>query len=83
MYRRTLAFPGQEVAAHLIRVVPLSVVAGLVAWLVSRVLPAPGFIVPGALGLAVAGGIGLGVYLAGALALRMPEMGGLLRRLRR
>ncbi|WQE94940.1 murein biosynthesis integral membrane protein MurJ [Deinococcus sp. AB2017081] len=83
MYRRTLAFPGQEVAAHLIRVVPLSVVAGLVAWLVSRVLPAPGFIVPGALGLAVAGGIGLGVYLAGALAIRMPEMGGLLRRLRR
>jgi putative peptidoglycan lipid II flippase len=83
MYRRALGFPGREVAAHLVRVVPLSVAAGLVAWGVSRALPAPGFIVPGALGLAVAGGAGLAVYVAGALALRLPEMGGLLRRLRR
>ncbi len=83
LYRRALGFPGREIARHLARVVPLSVVAGLLAWLVSRVMPAPGYIVPGVIGLAVAGGAGLAAYLAGALALRLPEVGGLLRRLRR
>ncbi|BDP42474.1 lipid II flippase MurJ [Deinococcus aetherius] len=83
LYRRALGFPTRAVASHLIRVVPLALVAGLVAWLVSRLMPAPGFVVPGVIGLAVAGGVGLGVYLAGALALGMPEVAGVLRRLRR
>ncbi|CAM3692771.1 murein biosynthesis integral membrane protein MurJ [Deinococcus frigens] len=86
LYRRALGFPGREIAAHLARVLPLAVIAGLVAWLVLRfvpLIPAPGFIVPGLIGLSVAGGAGLAAYLLGALALRMPEMGGLLRRLRR
>ncbi|GBF05712.1 integral membrane protein MviN [Deinococcus aerius] len=83
MYGLKLGFPAWAVLAHLGRVVPLAAVAGLVAWLVSRVLPAPGFIVPGVFGLAVAGGVGLGVYLVGALALRLPEVAGVLRRLRR
>lgn len=85
MYRRALGFPGREILVHLAKVVPLAVLAGLVAWLISRVpfMPAPGFIVGGAFGLAVAGGLGLGVYLLGALALRMPEVAGVLRRLGR
>ncbi|GGO31004.1 murein biosynthesis integral membrane protein MurJ [Deinococcus humi] len=86
LYRRALGFPGREVAAHLVRVLPLSVITGLVAWLALRFvpfIPAPGFIIPGLIGLSVAGGAGLAAYLLGALLLRMPEMGGLLRRLRR
>lgn len=83
LYRRALGFPGQAIAAHLARVVPLAALAGLAAWLVSRPLPDPGSILPGVLGLAVAGSVGLGVYLAGALALRLPEVAGVLRRLRR
>ncbi|GGL83034.1 lipid II flippase MurJ [Deinococcus aerolatus] len=86
LYRRALGFPGREITAHLARVLPLSLLAGLVAWLALRFvpfIPAPGFIVPGLIGLSVAGGAGLAAYLLGALLLRMPEMGGLLRRLRR
>ncbi|WP_034386766.1 murein biosynthesis integral membrane protein MurJ [Deinococcus sp. YIM 77859] len=83
LYRRALGFPGRAVAGHLIRVLPLAALAGLAAWLVSRPLPEPGSIGPGVLGLAVAGSVGLGVYLAGAVALRLPEVRGVLRRLRR
>ncbi|GAA5513251.1 lipid II flippase MurJ [Deinococcus carri] len=83
LYRRALGFPGRAVLGHLARVVPLAAAAGVVAWLISRFMPAPGFIVPGVLGLTVAGGVGLVVYLAGALALRLPEVAGVLRRLRR
>lgn len=83
MYRRALGFPSREVAGHLGRVVPLAAAAGLAAWLVSLVMPEPGFIVPGVIGLALAGGVGLAVYLAGALALRLPEVAGVLRRLGR
>ncbi len=83
MYQRSLGFPWQAVGEHLGRVVPLAMLAGLVAWAVSRFLPAPGFFVPGLLGLAVAGGAGLLVYLLGATLLKMPEMAGLRRRLRR
>lgn len=85
MYRRALGFPTREVAAHLGRVVPLAALAGAVAWVVSRLpfMPAPGFIVPGVVGLVVAGGAGLAVYLLGAVALRMPEVAGVMRRLRR
>lgn len=83
MYRRALGFPGREVAGHLVRVVPLAAISGLAAWAASLVLPEPGFILPGLLGLAVAGGVGMGVYLTGALALRMPEVAGVMRRLKR
>ncbi|WP_415814133.1 murein biosynthesis integral membrane protein MurJ, partial [Deinococcus marmoris] len=86
LYRRALGFPGREITAHLARVLPLSVIAGLVAWLALRFvpfIPAPGSIVAGLIGLMVAGGAGLVAYLLGALVLRMPEMGGLVRRLRR
>jgi putative peptidoglycan lipid II flippase len=83
MYRRRLGFPTREVTRHLGRVVPLAVAAGLLAWVISLVLPRPGYIVPGALGLAVAGGAGLALYLLGAALLRMPEMAGVTRRLRR
>ncbi|MFK7601741.1 murein biosynthesis integral membrane protein MurJ [Deinococcus sp. SM5_A1] len=86
LYRRALGFPGREITAHLARVLPLSVIAGLVAWLALRFvpfIPAPGSIVAGLIGLSVAGGAGLVAYLLGALVLRMPEMGGLVRRLRR
>jgi putative peptidoglycan lipid II flippase len=83
LYRRALGFPTRAVAAHLARVVPLAGLAGVAAWLISLLMPEPGFIVPGVIGLAVAGGAGLAVYLAGALALRMPEVAGVLRRLKR
>ncbi|GAA5534724.1 lipid II flippase MurJ [Deinococcus aluminii] len=83
MYHLKLGFPVRAVLAHLARVVPLAAVAGVLAWLVSHLMPAPGFIVPGMIGLAVAGSVGLGAYLVGALALRMPEVAGVLRRLGR
>ncbi len=83
MYRRALGFPTREIFSHLIRVIPLALTAGLVAWLLVHIMPRPGYIIPGAVGLAIAGGFGLAAYLLGALALRMPEMGGLLRRLKR
>ncbi|WP_339097268.1 murein biosynthesis integral membrane protein MurJ [Deinococcus sp. VB343] len=83
LYQRAVGFPWQAVSEHLAKVVPLAIVAGAVAWFISRWLPSPGFIVPGMVGLVVAGGAGLAVYLLGALALRMPEMNGLLRRLKR
>lgn len=85
MYRRALGFPGREIGGHLLRVVPLAAVAGLAAFVVSKIpfMPQPGVLLPGLIGLALCGGVGLAVYLLGALLLRMPEMGGLLRRLRR
>ena len=83
MYRRRLGFPTREVARHLGKVMPLAVAAGLLAWVISLVLPRPGYIVPGAFGLAVAGGAGLALYLLGAALLKMPEMAGVVRRLRR
>ncbi|MBZ9713267.1 murein biosynthesis integral membrane protein MurJ [Deinococcus multiflagellatus] len=83
LYRRDVGFPGREVAGHLARVLPLAALAGAAAWLLAKVLPAPGFFVQGVLGLAVAGGAGLALYLAGALALKLPEVGAVTRRLRR
>ncbi|MFC4427362.1 murein biosynthesis integral membrane protein MurJ [Deinococcus navajonensis] len=83
MYRRALGFPGREVLGHLLKVVPLAVLAGGMAWLISQVLPRPGFIVPGLIGLTVAGGAGLATYLAGAIALRLPEVSAVTRRLKR
>ena len=86
MYRRALGFPSREVFVHLLKVVPLAVLAGLVAWVVARFfpfMPTPGFIVNGVIGGAIAGGVGLAVYLLGAIALRMPEVAGVMRRLRR
>jgi putative peptidoglycan lipid II flippase len=83
MYRRRLGFPLAPLLLHLVRVVPLAAVAGLVAWAVARFLPTPGRLLPGVLGLAVAGGAGGAVYLALALALRLPELNGVLGRFRR
>jgi putative peptidoglycan lipid II flippase len=83
LYRRALGFPSRQIASHLARIVPMAAVAGALAWLISRVMPEPGFILPGMLGLAVAGGAGLAVYLGLAVALKMPEVAGVMRRLKR
>lgn len=83
MYHLKLGFPVRAILAHLVRVVPLAALAGVLTWFVSRWMPAPGFIVPGVIGLLVAGGVGLAAYLAGAVMLRLPEVAGVLRRLRR
>ncbi|WP_424950210.1 murein biosynthesis integral membrane protein MurJ [Deinococcus sp.] len=83
MYRRRLGFPLTPLLLHLAKIVPMAVVAGLVAWGVARVLPAPGRLLPGMLGLVVAGGAGGAVYLGLALAFRLPEVRGLLGRVRR
>ena len=82
MFRRAVHLP-LPLTAHLLKIVPLAALAGGMAWLISRLLPAPGTFGPGVLGLAVAGGAGLGVYLLGALLLKMPETAGILRRLKR
>ncbi len=83
LYRRRLGFPLRPLLLHLARVLPLAVVAGLVAWGVARVLPAPGRLLPGLLGLVVAGGAGGAAYLGLALALRLPELNGVLARVGR
>ncbi|MCD0160505.1 murein biosynthesis integral membrane protein MurJ [Deinococcus sp. 6YEL10] len=84
LYRRAVGFPGREVTGHLLRVVPLAAVSGGVAWLIARAMPIePGFILTSIPVLALAGGAGLAVYLGGALALRMPEVAAVTRRLKR
>ncbi|GGR89106.1 lipid II flippase MurJ [Deinococcus sedimenti] len=84
LYRRAVGFPAREVMGHLLRVVPLAGVAGGAAWLIARALPIqPGFILTSLPVLALAGGAGLAVYLGGALALRMPEVAAVTRRLKR
>nr|WP_110887572.1 murein biosynthesis integral membrane protein MurJ [Deinococcus yavapaiensis] len=83
MYRAQLGFPLKQLFAYLARVLPLALVAGLIAWAVTRVLPQPGRPVPGALGFGVASAIGLAAYLGLAVALRVPEVSGVTRRLLR
>lgn len=84
LYRRAVGFPGREVTGHLLRVVPLAAVAGGVAWLIARAVPIePGFILTSIPVLALAGGVGLAVYLGGALALKLPEVAAITRRLKR
>ncbi len=83
LYRRALGFPSRQIASHLARILPMAALAGALAWFISRLMPAPGFIFPGVLGLVVAGGVGLSAYLLLALALKMPEVSGVLRRLKR
>nr|WP_240500979.1 murein biosynthesis integral membrane protein MurJ [Deinococcus sp. LM3] len=84
LYRRAVGFPAREVTGHLLRVVPLAAVSGGVAWLIARAVPIePGFILTSIPVLALAGGAGLAVYLGGALALRMPEVAAVTRRLKR
>ncbi|BBN94075.1 integral membrane protein MviN [Deinococcus grandis] len=84
LYRRAVGFPTREVTGHLLRVVPLAAVSGGAAWLIARALPIqPGFILTSIPVLALAGGTGLAVYLGGALALRMPEVAAVTRRLKR
>ena len=79
-YRRRLGFPLRPLLLHLARVLPLALIAGVVAWGVARFLPAPGRLLPGLLGLVVAGGAGGASYLGLALALRLPELNGVLAR---
>ncbi len=83
LYRRQLGFPLRELFAHLGRVLPLALVAGALAWVIARVLPAPGHLWSGVLGLVLAGGAGLLAYLGLAMVLRLPELSGVLRRLKR
>ncbi|GGJ73657.1 murein biosynthesis integral membrane protein MurJ [Deinococcus aquiradiocola] len=83
MYRRRIGFALTPFMLHLARVLPIAAVAGLVAWRVAAFLPAPGRFLPGMLGLVVAGGAGGAVYLALAAALRLPELQGLMSRVRR
>lgn len=83
MYNRRLSFPVRPLLLHLARVVPMAAVAGLVAWGVAHVLPTPGRLLPGLIGLVVAGGAGGVVYLGLALALRLPELQGVLGRVRK
>jgi putative peptidoglycan lipid II flippase len=84
LYRRALGFPAREVTGHLLRVVPLAAVSGGAAWLIARALPIqPGFILTSIPVLVLAGGAGLAVYLGGALALRLPEVAAVTRRLKR
>ena len=83
LYRRQLGFALGELLAHLGRVLPLALLAGAVAWGVAHLMPEPGHFWTGLLGLAVAGGAGLAAYLGLAAALRLPELSGALRRLRR
>ncbi|ASN81242.1 murein biosynthesis integral membrane protein MurJ [Deinococcus ficus] len=83
-YRAALGFPGREVLGHLLRVTGLAAIAGVVSWIAVNLLPfQPGFILPGVAGLAVAGTLGLGTYLVLAVILRLPEVNGVLRRLKR
>ena len=83
LYRRAVPLPLDSLLAHLSRVLPLAALAGALAWVMSRFLPQPGPLLPSLLVLAVAGGTGLAAYLAGAVLLRMPEVDGVVRRLRR
>lgn len=83
LYRRSVPLPLDSLLAHLGRVLPLAAVAGAAAWLVAQFLPAAGPLLPSLLVLAVAGGVGLAVYLGGALLLKLPEVDGVMRRLKR
>ncbi|RTR27798.1 murein biosynthesis integral membrane protein MurJ [Deinococcus radiophilus] len=83
MYRRAVPLPLSPLLNHLGRAVPLAGLAGLTAWVVSLLLPDAGPLLPSLLVLAVAGGLGLAVYLGGAVLLKMPEVDGVTRRLRR
>lgn len=81
--RREIDLSLRPLFAHLARVVPMAAAAGLVAWGVTRVLPAPGEPLPGLLGLIVAGSLGGAAYLALAVALKFSEVTTLLSRFRR
>ena len=83
LYRRALPLPLSTLAAHLGRVLPLAALAGALAWGLTLFLPRPGPLLPSLLALALAGSAGLAAYLGGAVLLRMPEVDGVLRRLRR
>ncbi|WP_261664731.1 murein biosynthesis integral membrane protein MurJ [Deinococcus sp. Marseille-Q6407] len=83
LYRRAVPLPLDSLMSHLSRVLPLAVLAGALAWIIARFLPVPGPLLPSLVTLAVAGGLGLVAYLAGALLLRLPEVDGVLRRFRR
>jgi putative peptidoglycan lipid II flippase len=76
----------KKLIGHAIKVSAAALVAALLAHLISRLLPGGvdgrGALL-GILRLAVAGGVGLGVYVALCLVFQVQEVSGLMRRLRR
>jgi len=83
MYSIGVGMNWSPLIRHLGRVIPMALVAGAVAYAVSRVLPGPGNLWRGMLGLTVAGGAGMAVYLALAMLFRVPEVSSLRSRLTR
>ncbi|MFC6592082.1 murein biosynthesis integral membrane protein MurJ [Deinococcus lacus] len=85
LYGRSVpgGFPLQALLAHLGRILPLALLAGLLARAIASFLPPAGVLLPSMLTLAVAGGAGLGAYLLGAVLLGLPEVQAVTRRLRR
>ncbi|MBB6099596.1 putative peptidoglycan lipid II flippase [Deinobacterium chartae] len=83
LYHRQVGFPLRELLVQLVRVLPAAALAGLAAAQLVRLLPAPGTLLPGLLGFAVAGAAGMALYLALAFVLRVRELKSLLSRVRR
>lgn len=83
LLHRQVGLPLTELGGHLARVVGAAVLAGLVAALVAGLLPPERGALQSLARLAVAGGLGGAVYLGLAAVLRLPELAGLARRLRR
>lgn len=88
LYRKHLGGSWYPLVQHLLKVVPLGMIAGLVSWLTLQALialhvPTSGTILHGLLGLGLAGGAGILVYLALAVALKMPEMQALISKIKR
>lgn len=83
LYRRDLNLPLRPLAGHLARVLALALLAGAAVWTLRPLLPEPGPLLTGVLGLGIGGALGMAVYLGGAALLGMPELAGVTRRLRR
>ncbi|TSA84459.1 murein biosynthesis integral membrane protein MurJ [Deinococcus detaillensis] len=85
LYGRQLGFSVPNLAFYLARVVGLSVIAGIVAKLVSLPLPNPGphQLLLSIFVLALAGGLGLASYLGLAAALNVGQARGLISGVRR
>ena len=83
LYSKQVGMNWSPLIRHLGLVFPLALLAGAVAFAVSSVLPAPGNLWRGVVGLSVAGGAGMAVYLVLAYVLRFPELSSLRSRLTR
>ena len=81
---RVLALPRSRAGAarRVARMLGASALSGAVAWGAFRAVAAGDGAVRAALGLAAAGVLGIGSYLAAAHALRLPELGDVLARVR-